>query len=178
MLQLDKTAILPNLIIDRHYLIEAMTEHDNAMQAMYKGLKERFDSIPFNKAIGMEISHMEPEKVEVSIEMRDDLVGNEKHRMLHGGVICAVLDAAGGAMTMVGAFNRMLERQASEEEFGRLMSIGTINLHVDFLRPGKGNHFVCTGRLLRAGGKVLSIRLELHNEEGELIASGSGSFLH
>ena len=42
-------------------------------------------------------------------------------------------------------------------------SIGTIDLRVDYLRPGRGNYFIATGRVVRLGNRVAVA----HTETGE-----------
>jgi uncharacterized protein (TIGR00369 family) len=63
--------------------------------------------------------------------------------------------------------------EAKLERFGR---VSTIDLRVDFLRPGTGMTFTATARTLRTGNKVAVTRTELTNETGELIAVGTGSY--
>ena len=55
--------------------------------------------------------------------------------------------------------------------------MGTIDLRVDYLRPGRGTHFLAEARLLRAGNKVAVTRMELHNDKEELLAVGTGTYL-
>ena len=58
----------------------------------------------------------------------------------------------------------------------RLSKVGTIDMRVDYLRPGTGKHFTATGWILRTGGKVAVTRMELRNEEETLIAVGTGTY--
>ena len=39
----------------------------------------------------------------------------------------------------------------ANQEGGQFPGIGTIDLRVDYLRPGRGNHFLATGRVVRRG---------------------------
>ncbi|HAV87176.1 MAG TPA: thioesterase family protein, partial [Pseudomonas sp.] len=55
--------------------------------------------------------------------------------------------------------------------------LGTIDLRIDYLRPGRGQRFSATATLLRSGNKVAVVRSELHNEAGVLIAVGTGTYL-
>ena len=64
--------------------------------------------------------------------------------------------------------------EAKLEQFGRL---GTIDLRVDYLRPGLGKSFVASGYTLRTGRKVAVTRIELHNDQQDLIAVGTGSYV-
>ena len=66
----------------------------------------------------------------------------------------------------------------SAEELGRTFAgFGTIDLRVDYLRPGAGDRFVASGTTLRTGRRVAVTRMELHNQESTLIAVGTGSYV-
>ena len=108
--------------------------------------------------------------------MRPELIGNFKRGNLHGGVISSVLDAIGGMVVWTEIMKKM-EYQSFEEISQRFSKIGTIDLRVDFLRPGLGKFFTATGTKLRTGNKVSVTRMELHDEKGILIAAGTGSYL-
>jgi uncharacterized protein (TIGR00369 family) len=58
-----------------------------------------------------------------------------------------------------------------------LTKIGTIDLRIDYLRPGKGNYFVATGAIMRAGRRVSVTRMELYNDQNVLIAVGTGTYI-
>ena len=67
--------------------------------------------------------------------------------------------------------------QSFEEIAERFAITGTIDLRVDYLRPGLGKHFAATGSILRTGKKVSVTRMELHNDKGILIAVGTGTYV-
>ena len=134
------------------------------------------DRIPFNKLIGMKIDNLDLDNIKIRFEMRPELVGNFIRGNLHGGVISTVLDVTGGMLAWTGIMKKM-EGSTFEEITERFAKIGTIDLRVDYLRPGLGKYFVATGSTLRAGNKLSAIRMELHNDEGLLIAVGTGSYL-
>ena len=135
-----------------------------------------FQRIPFNNVIGIEIDQLSPELVLMSFAMKDELIGNFIQGILHGGVISSVLDVAGGAIALIGAFERH-QHLSGSERMARLSKLGTIDLRVDFLRPGRGKRFTASAVLLRSGNKVAVVRSELHNDDGELIAVGTGTYL-
>ena len=134
------------------------------------------DRIPFNKLIGMKIDNLDLENIRIRFEMRPELVGNFMRGNLHGGVISTVLDVTGGMLAWTGIMKKM-EGSTFEEITERFAKIGTIDLRVDYLRPGLGKYFIATGSTLRAGNKLSVIRMELHNDEGILIAVGTGSYV-
>lgn len=54
------------------------------------------ERMPFNKLIGMQVTHYDFDKVELRIKMEEKLIGNPFHNILHGGVTATLLDVAGG----------------------------------------------------------------------------------
>lgn len=146
-----------------------LTEHAQAVRQM-------FERIPFNHALGIELDEITAERVTMHLSMKDELVGNFVHGILHGGVIASLLDVAGGAMAMVGAMDRHRHLRAPERA-AQLARLGTIDLRIDYLRPGRGQRFTATAMLLRSGNKVAVVRSEMHNEKGILVAVGTGSYL-
>lgn len=135
-----------------------------------------FQRIPFNQLLGIQLDELSPERVLMSLPMKDELIGNFMHGILHGGVISSILDVAGGAMALIGAFERH-QHLSGTERMTRLSKLGTIDLRVDYLRPGRGKHFIASAVLLRSGNKVAVVRSELHSDDGTLVAVGTGTYL-
>nr|WP_298138846.1 thioesterase family protein [uncultured Pseudomonas sp.] len=135
-----------------------------------------FERIPFNRMLGIELDELSAERVMMHLPMKPELIGNFVHGILHGGVIASLLDVAGGAMALIGAFDKHRHLSA-EERMARLSKLGTIDLRIDYLRPGRGERFTATAMLLRSGNKVAVVRSELHNDEGTLVAVGTGTYL-
>ena len=135
-----------------------------------------FDHIPFNRLVGMELGYVGSDRVDVGLPMRPDLIGNFFQGTLHGGVISSILDVAGGCMAVVGTFERT-KGMPFDQRFAMLSKIGTIDIRVDYLRPGKGNRFQASARLLRIGKKVAVTRMEMHDEHENLLALGTGTYI-
>ena len=133
------------------------------------------DKIPFNQVLGLQIETLDFEHASLKFDMRDELVGNYYVGSLHGGVVSATLDVTGGLVAFLGVIKKMRGKptQQTMERFSRM---GTIDLRVDYLRPGLGQHFLATGYILRIGNRVAVTRMELHNEEKRLIAVGTGAY--
>jgi uncharacterized protein (TIGR00369 family) len=134
------------------------------------------EKIPFNKLLGIKVESISCEHVKALFRMRDELMGHYKRGMLHGGVISSVIDVTGGLSAFMGVQKRMAGEtlESRLERFGR---VNTIDLRVDFLRPGIGKWFVATAYTLRTGNKVAVTRIELHNDQNDLIAVGTGSYI-
>lgn len=152
-------------------MLSAKTEEE-----LLKAIHEIFvDRIPFNRVLGIDVVSLNHDCPEVRFEMRPELVGNYNRGMLHGGVISAVHDLTGGLVAFLGVQQKLKDRPMAEriERFGR---IGTIDLRVDYLRPGLGQWFSCKGVPLRTGNKVAVAHMELFNDGGERISVATGAY--
>jgi len=147
-----------------------MSLRTKAVQVVLRQLME--EHIAFNKHLGLKVESFDAAAPKLRFDMRPELVGNPLLKILHGGVISAVLDVAGG-------FAIMLQIASSDIEItaAKFPKLGTIDLRVDYLRPGRGKHFVATARIVRKGSRIAVVHMELHNDEGELIATGGGAYV-
>jgi uncharacterized protein (TIGR00369 family) len=138
-------------------------------------LRIRGKSVPFCEHIGVKYELPDRDDLRLTLAMRDELVGNEKSGVLHGGVVCAILDMIGGA-TIAWKLRNTVKGMPVQEGAKKLGSVSTVDLRVDYLRRGRGSLFTATASVLRIGKKVAVARMELHNEKQELIAAGTGTF--
>jgi len=140
-------------------------------------LKRLYENdLPFNKLIGLKIKSISLEKVKTEFSMHADLIGNPVQKTLHGGVISSVLDATGGLVASAGIIQRM-NTEPVDSVLNQFSKVGTIDLRVDYLRPGRGAVFTAEANIMRSGRKVAVTRMALHNEEDVLIAVGTGTYL-
>jgi uncharacterized protein (TIGR00369 family) len=139
-------------------------------------INEMFEKIPFNKVLGLKVESISPDCVKTVFEMRDELMGNFKRGMLHGGVISSAIDITGGLAAVISIQEKM-HGDTLEAKIERSFRMSTIDLRVDFLRPGLGKRFVVTAYVLRTGNKIAVTRIELHNDQNDLIAVGTGSYI-
>lgn len=141
-------------------------------------IKEMFTlHIPFHKSIGMEVRQLSAESVKVYLDMKPELVGNPTHQILHGGVTSAMLDAAGGLLAMAGTINHLGDSVDPDILQKRLQNLATIDIRVDYLRPGHGKWFIVTAEVVRQGNKVAVTRMKMHNDEGQQIAQGTATYM-
>ena len=141
------------------------------------GLKDIFEQrIVFNRVLGLRIGEVTGETVSGSIEMRDDLIGHYGHHRLHGGVISASLDAMGGLAVLAAIGARHMD-EAPQQRLARFGKLGTIDLRIDYLRPGIGEHFELRADVLRLGSRVATTRMEFLGEDGKLLSTGAGAYI-
>lgn len=134
------------------------------------------EKMPFNKYLGIRVDTLDLEKVIIRTDMQKDLVGNYEQEILHGGVISAVIDLTGGIIAQANAISNMKGITVGEMAQNFAM-MSTINMRVDYLRPGKGKYFLCEGAVVRTGNKVSVTRMEFYNDVKQLIAVGTGSYM-
>lgn len=133
------------------------------------------EQMPFNKYLGLKIDSISKDGVVVKIDMRNELIGNFEKNILHGGVISAILDFTGSVITQLHVLNEMRDATL-DKVVKRLSNMGTIDMRIDYIRPGKGAHFLATGHILRLGHHVAVTRTEFVNHEGVLIAVGTSTY--
>jgi uncharacterized protein (TIGR00369 family) len=140
-------------------------------------IREYFNQvIPFNILVGLNVIKLTPEVAEVYTVMRKELIGNTVQKILHGGVVSTLLDVAGGLVAMAQSIEK-LEELTTENVENRLKHVGTIDLRIDYLLPGKGTEFTAYAYVIRHGKKVAVSRMELENEKGHQLAVGTGTYI-
>lgn len=134
------------------------------------------DSIPFAKFLDLKIKQLDNQHATIHLAKRPEFIGNHIQGILHGGVIASVLDSAGGLIVMYNLLQRTQDL-SFDERVAKLGKVGTIDMRVDYLRPGRGETFTADAHLLRSGNKVSVTRMHMHNDQDELIAVGTGTYL-
>ncbi len=146
-------------------------------EGLFAAINEIFnEKIPFNKVLGLKVDEISYDRVKVRFEMRDELIGNFTRGTLHGGVISSVIDVTGGLSAFMGIQQRLSD-ETIEKKLAKFGKLGTIDIRIDYLRPGLGKWFVSEGYTLRTGNKVAVTRIELNNDQNDLIAVGTGSYV-
>ncbi|MEY4979577.1 MAG: hypothetical protein RLZZ352_1847 [Pseudomonadota bacterium] len=142
-----------------------------------EGLRLIFEErIVFNQVLGLKITQLRPDRVSARLNMRPDLVGHFSYNRIHGGVISAALDAMGGLACMAAMGARHMD-EAPEQRLHRFAKLGTIDLRIDYLRPGIGSHFELHAEVLRLGSRVASTRMEFVGPNGQLLSSGAAAYI-
>lgn len=122
------------------------------------------EKIPFNRVLGIEILELSPGKALFSVPFRRQLIGDPVREALHGGVISAVADTCGGCAVW----------SAVRDED----RVSTIDLRVDYLRPGRPEELRCRGEVLRLGNRVGVAHMSLFHPSSpdECVAEAKGVY--
>lgn len=132
--------------------------------------------MPFNEVLGLRIESSDPASPRLAFDMRPELVGTYQHSRLHGGVIATALDTVGGFALAVAIAEKHADETA-EQIVMRFARFGTIDLRVDYLHQGIGHSFHASAKVVRLGGRIASVQMELRNDAGVLIATGAASLI-
>jgi uncharacterized protein (TIGR00369 family) len=120
-------------------------------QARLEKLKIWFErGIPFNKFVDMRLETLERGRAVLRIPWRHELIGDVTRPAVHGGVISMLADTAGGAACFA-----MLD---SDDD-----RVSTVDLRVDYLRPGPAEDLVCEANIVRMGNRVGVTRMYVYS---------------
>jgi acyl-coenzyme A thioesterase PaaI-like protein len=82
-----------------------------------------------------------------------------------------------GGIAVLAAIGARHMDEPVEARLHRFAKLGTIDLRIDYLRPGIGEHFELRAEVLRLGSRVASTRMEFLGADGKLLSTGSGAYI-
>jgi uncharacterized protein (TIGR00369 family) len=118
--------------------------------------------VPFNRLLGIRGESAEKGKCVLALPVRAEFVGDPRRPALHGGVISALIDTAGG----LAAWSALEEGE----------TVSTVDLTVDYLEPGRlAGELRAAAELLRKGNRVCHVRVRV-TQDDTLVAEGRGVY--
>jgi len=125
-------------------------------------LKLMADQVPFNRLLGIQGESASAGACVLVLPVRAEFVGDFRRPALHGGVVSALIDTAGGV--------------AAWSTLGPDESVSTVDLTVDFLGPsGLAAPLRAAAQLVRKGNRVCHVRVAV-TQDGKLVAEGRGVY--
>ena len=107
--------------------------------------------------MGVTVKHAEKGRVTLSIPPNPEFVGNPFIPAVHGGIVAALIDLAGGAALF----------------FELKFPTPTIDMRVDYLRPAiAGKRLDAEARVKSLGKTVAFVDIDVTDEDGRLVATG------
>lgn len=127
-------------------------------------LEAFMNEIPFNVLLGMRVEMLSEGYAKMVQPFRDELIGDMRRPAIHGGVTSAVIDTCGGAAV----FTRV----------GRKDTLSTVDLRVDYLRPGRCEPIIVEAKVIRLGNRVGVADMVAYQSAGPdaPIAAGRGVY--
>ena len=118
------------------------------------------EQVPFNKYLGIKVDELREGFARLFIPFRNEFIGDSRRPALHGGVISALIDTCGGTA----AWTRCTKDDR----------ISTVDIRVDYLRPGPDNDIVAEALVKRMGNRVSVVHTLVYaaKDKETIIAEG------
>jgi uncharacterized protein (TIGR00369 family) len=127
-------------------------------------MPDRFTEAPISQLIGFHVLPASEDDKQIGraiVELKIDNRLNNPMGRVHGGVIAALADAAMGI-----AFGRTLDHN---------QDFSTIDLHIHFMRPVRGELLTATGTMTQRGLRIGYVTCQIVDDRGKIVAAGSCS---
>ena len=128
---------------------------DPPIDPRFSGLVQFMErEIPFNRHLGIRCVRLVRGQCTLLLPWADHLIGDPFRPALHGGVASTLIDTAGG-LACFSCLGRASDR------------VSTVDLRVDYLRPGPRSDLHCDAKVVRMGNRVAVARMEVYAEPRE-----------
>ena len=124
-------------------------------------LQELITRGPFNKWLNFTVLKASENGVEIKAAWREEWVVNPDRRYTHGGILAAIIDVAAD--------------YAIAAQLGR--PVPTIDIRVDYHKAAMPGDLTAKARVVRMGSQYSTAEAYLYDKDGELVASGRGTYL-
>jgi uncharacterized protein (TIGR00369 family) len=122
-------------------------------------IEEFFETMPFARLLGVDVTEAADGHAEGRIEMREELSWNADRVMAHGGVTFTLADTVGGAALV------------SEVD----QPVPTIDMRIDYLEAGTGD-LRAVADVVRVGGDVGTVDVDVYAEDDAHVAQARGVY--
>jgi uncharacterized protein (TIGR00369 family) len=120
------------------------------------------EQVPFNRYLGIRGESVGHGRAVLRLPVREVHVGDTRRPALHGGVLSALIDTAGGL--------------AAWSALGAHETVSTVDLRVDFLEPaGLEAPLRAEAELVRKGNRMCHVRVAV-TQGSVLVAEGRGVY--
>ncbi len=126
-----------------------------------KRIREAFERVPFVHLLKVELGEVKRGAATLYLEVRDEL--RQNNGVVHGGVIASLVDTAAAF-----AIITSLEKDQTTT---------TVDLTIHYLRPLLRGRVTAQAHVVRAGRRILAIRVDVLDETQALAATALTSFI-
>jgi uncharacterized protein (TIGR00369 family) len=123
-------------------------------------LQELITRGPFNKWLNFTVVKSDNDGVQLKAAWREEWVVNPEWRYTHGGILASIIDVAAD--------------YAIAAQLGR--PVPTIDLRVDYHKAAMPGDLTARARVVRMGSQYSTAEASLYDKDGELVASGRGTY--
>ena len=131
---------------------------------MNKGFEDiiRFieEGVPFDKHLGIKVDELRKGFARLFIPFRKEFIGDNRRPALHGGLISTLIDTCGGTAAWT---------HCSKDD-----RISTVDIRVDYLRPGPADDIIAEAVVQRMGNRVSVVHTRVYSSRDRetVIAEG------
>lgn len=136
-------------------ITEPLTEHER------ERIRRIFHEVPFVQHLKFTLGEFERGKAVVEVDARPEYLQN--HGLVHGGFTASLIDTA-TAFAIIGHL-------AAGE------TTTTVDLNIHYLRPITAGRVRATATVIRAGRKIITATAEVTNDEAQLCAMASTTYI-
>lgn len=111
---------------------------------------------PYQSWLGLKVTGFDREYTVLELPWRDELMGSPEQRTVHGGVLAALIDAAGC--------------YSIAANLG--YTVPTVDMRIDYHRVARPGELVARGRAIKIGKLVAVAEVRITDSDNRLIASG------
>jgi uncharacterized protein (TIGR00369 family) len=115
---------------------------------------------PFNKWLNFTVLKAGDDGIEIKAGWREEWVVNPERRYTHGGILAAIIDVAAD--------------YAIAARLGR--PVPTIDIRIDYHKAAMPGDITARARIVRMGSQYSTAEASLYDKDGELVASGRGTY--
>ena len=118
------------------------------------------EQVPFNKYLGIKVDELREGFARLFIPFRNEFIGDSRRPALHGGIISTLIDTCGGAAAWT---------HCTKDD-----RISTVDIRVDYLRPGPDHDIIAESEVQRIGNRVSVVhtRVFAASDKKTVIAEG------
>ena len=127
----------------------------------FEELSERISVAPFHKWLGIVLTDVNQEGIELRVPWRPEFVVNVELGYTHGGILAALIDVAAD--------------YAIAAKIGR--PVPTIDMRVDYHRPAFKGDLIVKAKVIKLGSNFCNGEAEVSDKNGKALASGRGVYL-
>lgn len=116
--------------------------------------------MPFARLLDMEATEIEEGYAVGRLTLEERHAANPESGIAHGGVTYALAD------TMAGVAVSTLCDSVTP----------TVDMRIDYLRPSLGEYLEAEAAVVRNGGHLATVDVDVTNDDGDLVATARGTF--
>lgn len=116
--------------------------------------------LPFTSLLGIEMTGMDDGHATGELSLREELSSNPNTLIAHGGVTYSLADTVGGAAAVSVAET----------------VTPTVDMRIDYLAPATGDVLFAEAEVVRFGGNVATVDIEVTDDDGTVLAVARGTY--